>query len=673
VQCTASFTGSISGTTLTASSVTGTIGVGQHLSVNGAGLITPGTSITAFGSGSGGAGTYTVNISQTVTSEPMFTNDGAQFSGPYSIQMQKRTDVSGHPQGTMYVADHYNCLIRMIAPTGTPGIAGAVTTLVGAAPGGIPPVGAYAGSGAALALTSVSNTISVSSYSSSGGGAATAVVLATVPARPVGVGWKVTVTFNGSIYLTGSNIETSTYGIYPISALGSDSQHFTIAMPYPGAGGTLTVEIFNADLYSSPGTVAFAAAYTMLPQVIRMTSAGNIVVGEAWYNIMAREISLSAQTIRRIGPTGDLAQIQPEADSWGWLDVDDAVTTNSMGVPTINTLGACGPLNDIVLFKQDSNPGSAATAWRWSLDGTYNGVFSGQEGFNFPSEGPFGVGHYPWAFTFSRTQFRMLSAGKGMTGYNGWRYVQSTDPGTSIDAVLWPENNYSAPVAWSNGTLPFFPWLLRPSFTALYGDTGQHWLGQNVVPTIDDVPRLYPTDADLIAFIQSGGGGMVPRPELSFDSVQNAPGRALASAMYFCRRQAMSGSFPTLQPSLFTAGDGSGSGVLITPGTYTLDCIRPQISGVMITRQSNTSIRVQWTTDKATIGLVAAGTPNSAGTAYPYNLWSPLETGFSTSHDITITGLPDVTVSGNSPTHINIISKDASDNWNCIADLAVSK
>jgi len=405
------------------------------------------------------------------------------------------------------------------------------------------------------------------------------------------------------------------------------------------------------DFYSASGTVTFDEAYVILPMVIRMTSAGNIVVGEAWYNMMAREIDLAAQTVRRIGPTGNLAEIQPGADSWGWMDVDD--------------VGACGPVDDIVLFKMDSNPGSAATAWRWSLDGTYNGVFPGQQGHDFPSEGQPGVGHYPWAFAFSKTEFRMLSAGKGMTGYTGWRYLLPTDPNQAIDDVLWPERDYSAPVAWNNGTLPFFPWLLRPSFTALYGDTGQHWLGQNVLPILDDIPRLYPTDAELIAFIQSGSGGMVPRPELSIDET-GAPGRALASAMYFCRRQAMSGSFPTPQPSLFTAGDGSGAGILVTPGTYALDCIRPQISGVTITRQSNTSIRVQWTTDKATIGLVAAGTSNSAGSPYPYNLWSPLETGFSTSHDITITGLPDVT-----PIHINLVSKDASDNWNCIADVPV--
>lgn len=68
IQFPASFTGVIAGTTLTASSVTGTIAVGQTL--QGAG-VTGGTTITALGTGTGGAGTYTVSASQTVSSEAM--------------------------------------------------------------------------------------------------------------------------------------------------------------------------------------------------------------------------------------------------------------------------------------------------------------------------------------------------------------------------------------------------------------------------------------------------------------------------------------------------------------------------------------------------------------------------------------------------------------------------
>ena len=65
-QGAASVTGSISGTTLTVTAVgSGVLQVGQTLSGSG---VTAGTKITAFGTGTGGNGTYTVSASQTVAS-----------------------------------------------------------------------------------------------------------------------------------------------------------------------------------------------------------------------------------------------------------------------------------------------------------------------------------------------------------------------------------------------------------------------------------------------------------------------------------------------------------------------------------------------------------------------------------------------------------------------------
>ena len=62
---TASFTGTISGTTLTVTSMaSGAIGVGQTISGTG---VTGGTTITALVSGTGQTGTYTVSASQTVS------------------------------------------------------------------------------------------------------------------------------------------------------------------------------------------------------------------------------------------------------------------------------------------------------------------------------------------------------------------------------------------------------------------------------------------------------------------------------------------------------------------------------------------------------------------------------------------------------------------------------
>lgn len=66
VQADAVVTASISGTTMTVTGVTsGTLAVDQYISGTG---VSPGTRITAKGSGNGGTGTYTVSISQSVTS-----------------------------------------------------------------------------------------------------------------------------------------------------------------------------------------------------------------------------------------------------------------------------------------------------------------------------------------------------------------------------------------------------------------------------------------------------------------------------------------------------------------------------------------------------------------------------------------------------------------------------
>lgn len=69
----ASFTGEIAGATLTVTDVAGgTLAVGQTIS-DVTGNLVVGTRITAFGSGAGGTGTYTVSNSQTVGSEAMMS------------------------------------------------------------------------------------------------------------------------------------------------------------------------------------------------------------------------------------------------------------------------------------------------------------------------------------------------------------------------------------------------------------------------------------------------------------------------------------------------------------------------------------------------------------------------------------------------------------------------
>jgi hypothetical protein len=95
----AAFTGSISGTTLTVTAITnGTITAGQALF--GIGVASE-TVITALGSGSGGIGTYTINVSQTVASRSLSSVAvGAVVTGAISGTTLTVTAVSS---GTLYV------------------------------------------------------------------------------------------------------------------------------------------------------------------------------------------------------------------------------------------------------------------------------------------------------------------------------------------------------------------------------------------------------------------------------------------------------------------------------------------------------------------------------------------------------------------------------------------
>jgi len=79
------FRGTISGTTLTVTSVTsGTIAVGQ--TITGTNIAT-GTTITALGSGSGGAGTYTISVSQSIGTAETITAPALLLEMPAATQV----------------------------------------------------------------------------------------------------------------------------------------------------------------------------------------------------------------------------------------------------------------------------------------------------------------------------------------------------------------------------------------------------------------------------------------------------------------------------------------------------------------------------------------------------------------------------------------------------------
>ena len=98
VYATVSITGYISGTTLTVTAVTGGIFFGQVITGSTGVGVTAGTTITGFGTGTGGLGTYTVNNSQTVGSSgsPVAMNGSAVtiFTASASITTSLSTAVA---------------------------------------------------------------------------------------------------------------------------------------------------------------------------------------------------------------------------------------------------------------------------------------------------------------------------------------------------------------------------------------------------------------------------------------------------------------------------------------------------------------------------------------------------------------------------------------------------
>ena len=102
-------TADISGTTMTVSAVTsGTLQIGQ--TIEGAG-VTNGTIIKAFGTGSGGTGTYTVSASQTVASTSIYAlnwtvlpaNDGP-FEGGGTVDITDNYFVYNKPNSQLWAA-----------------------------------------------------------------------------------------------------------------------------------------------------------------------------------------------------------------------------------------------------------------------------------------------------------------------------------------------------------------------------------------------------------------------------------------------------------------------------------------------------------------------------------------------------------------------------------------
>jgi hypothetical protein len=92
------FTGSMSGTTLTVTAVGAGAPIVVGMYVDGS-SVTDGTYVTAFGTGTGGVGTYTINQSVTASSTAMIAHGNIAFDDPSPM------DLGIGPLGRIYVWD----------------------------------------------------------------------------------------------------------------------------------------------------------------------------------------------------------------------------------------------------------------------------------------------------------------------------------------------------------------------------------------------------------------------------------------------------------------------------------------------------------------------------------------------------------------------------------------
>ena len=120
------FTGSMSGTTLTVTALGFGAPIVVGMYVDGT-SVTDGTYITAFGTGSGGTGTYTINQSVTASSTSMTAHSNIAFDNPSPM------DLGIGPLGRIYVWDvvPQAAVTNNIAASQTAAGAGAVTLTAG--------------------------------------------------------------------------------------------------------------------------------------------------------------------------------------------------------------------------------------------------------------------------------------------------------------------------------------------------------------------------------------------------------------------------------------------------------------------------------------------------------------------------------------------------------------
>jgi hypothetical protein len=267
----AQFVGAVSGTTLTVTLMkSGTIAVGQSLFGNG---VSPETVITSLGTGSGGTGTYSINISQTESSEVLYSSAvGAIFTGSISGSTLTVTAVTsgtlypgmtitnnsnGVTTGTIITALGSGTVLSQSITTGGTGYAvNDTVTVLG---------GVYGNSPATYTVSSVTSGV-VTGLTATYAGQYTS-----NPSNPVststsgaGTGLTLNLTFGTGTGGTGNYVVN---GSQTVSSSTMYGLNFSVLPSTDGAfSGADVVDIVdNYFVYNNPGTQQWAASNLLSP------------------------------------------------------------------------------------------------------------------------------------------------------------------------------------------------------------------------------------------------------------------------------------------------------------------------------------------------------------------------------------------------------------------------
>jgi hypothetical protein len=292
------FTGSTSGTTLTVATMkSGTIAVGQNLFAVGA---LQETVITALGSGSGGAGTYTIGLSQSIASSQMYTSSaGSVFTG---VIIGTTLYVSAVTSGTLYVGQTIqgdsvtSQTIITALGTGSGGVGTYTVNNSQTTPSGVTNfTGQIAGT--VLSATAVnSGSLAVGQYVYGAGITAATTITASNTFTSTGstiaittgiltVGVLTSGTISVGQVLTGTNVVAGTRITSNISGSGSGSTwnttQTTAVASTAISGQSYTVSasqtVASEQMYSSTGQTNYALNWTVLPSTDGAFVGGDIV------------------------------------------------------------------------------------------------------------------------------------------------------------------------------------------------------------------------------------------------------------------------------------------------------------------------------------------------------------------------------------------------------------